>query len=116
MRMAKRIYDLSIIGDGVNGCGVARDASGQGVSVYLCEQNDLASGASPAATKGFVVGRLAEVGRGMSAQGWRRDPRHQSGDYLDPSDRLRTGRRGGRERIGRISADLSPPWLGRARS
>jgi glycerol-3-phosphate dehydrogenase len=44
-------YDLAIIGGGVNGCGVARDAAGRGLSVYLCEQNDLASGASSAATK-----------------------------------------------------------------
>jgi glycerol-3-phosphate dehydrogenase len=45
------MYDLAIIGGGVNGCGVARDASGRGLRVYLCEQNDLASGASSASTK-----------------------------------------------------------------
>ena len=49
--MPESVYDLAIIGGGVNGCGVARDASGRGLSVYLCEQNDLASGASSAATK-----------------------------------------------------------------
>jgi glycerol-3-phosphate dehydrogenase len=49
--MPEPIYDLAIIGGGVNGCGVARDASGRGLSVYLCEQGDLASGASSAATK-----------------------------------------------------------------
>ena len=49
--MPAPVYDLAIIGGGVNGCGVARDASGRGLSVYLCEQNDLASGASSAATK-----------------------------------------------------------------
>ena len=49
--MPEPVYDLAIIGGGVNGCGVARDASGRGLSVYLCEQSDLASGASSAATK-----------------------------------------------------------------
>jgi len=44
-------YDLAIIGGGINGCGIARDAAGRGLSVYLCEQNDLASGTSSAATK-----------------------------------------------------------------
>ncbi len=45
------VYDLAIIGGGVNGCGIARDAAGRGLSVYLCEQDDLASGTSSAATK-----------------------------------------------------------------
>ncbi len=45
------IFDVAIIGGGINGCGVARDASGRGLSVYLCEQADLASGTSSAATK-----------------------------------------------------------------
>jgi glycerol-3-phosphate dehydrogenase len=46
-----RSYDLAIIGGGINGCGIARDAAGRGLSVYLCEQADLASGTSSAATK-----------------------------------------------------------------
>src|SRR5579871_1499125 len=45
------MYDLAIIGGGVNGCGIARDAAGRGLSVYLCEQDDLASGTSSRATK-----------------------------------------------------------------
>jgi glycerol-3-phosphate dehydrogenase len=44
-------YDLAIIGGGINGCGIARDAAGRGLSVYLCEQSDLASGTSSASTK-----------------------------------------------------------------
>jgi glycerol-3-phosphate dehydrogenase len=44
-------YDLAVIGGGINGCGIARDAVGRGLSVYLCEQGDLASGTSSAATK-----------------------------------------------------------------
>jgi glycerol-3-phosphate dehydrogenase len=47
----KRIFDLAIIGGGVNGCGVARDAAGRGNSVFLCEMNDLASGTSSWSTK-----------------------------------------------------------------
>ncbi len=44
-------YDLAIIGGGVNGCGIARDAAGRGLSVFLCEMNDLASGTSSWSTK-----------------------------------------------------------------
>lgn len=44
-------YDLAIIGGGINGCGIARDAAGRGLSVFLCEQGDLASGTSSASTK-----------------------------------------------------------------
>ncbi len=45
------LYNIAIIGGGVNGCGVARDAAGRGLSVYLCEQGDLAGGTSSASTK-----------------------------------------------------------------
>jgi len=44
-------YDLAIIGGGVNGAGIARDAAGRGLRVLLLEQNDLASGTSSASTK-----------------------------------------------------------------
>ena len=44
-------YDLFIIGGGVNGCGIARDAAGRGLKVFLAEQGDLASGTSSASTK-----------------------------------------------------------------
>ena len=47
----EQLYDIAIIGGGINGCGIARDASGRGRSVYLCEQNDLGSGTSSASTK-----------------------------------------------------------------
>jgi len=46
-----RVFDLAIIGGGINGCGVARDAAGRGNSVFLCEMNDLASGTSSWSTK-----------------------------------------------------------------
>ncbi len=44
-------YDIFIIGGGINGCGIARDAAGRGYSVYLCEAEDLASGTSSQSTK-----------------------------------------------------------------
>ncbi|EJN03074.1 glycerol-3-phosphate dehydrogenase [Phyllobacterium sp. YR531] len=40
------IFDLFIIGGGVNGAGIARDAAGRGLSVILCEKDDLAQGTS----------------------------------------------------------------------
>ena len=49
--MTEKIHDLFIIGGGINGCGIARDAVGRGYSVFLAEMNDLASGTSRAATK-----------------------------------------------------------------
>src|SRR5579871_3302872 len=44
-------FDLAIIGGGINGTGIARDAAGRGIRVLLVEQNDLASGTSAASTK-----------------------------------------------------------------
>jgi glycerol-3-phosphate dehydrogenase len=44
-------YDLLIIGGGVNGCGIARDAAGRGLSVLLVERDDLAAHTSSASTK-----------------------------------------------------------------
>lgn len=43
--------DLLIIGGGVNGAGIARDAAGRGLKVMLCEQGDLASATSSASSK-----------------------------------------------------------------
>ncbi len=45
------VYDIAIIGGGINGCGIARDAAGRGLSVFLCEKDDLANGTSSASTK-----------------------------------------------------------------
>ena len=44
-------YDLLIVGGGINGVGIARDAAGRGLSVLLCEQDDLAAHTSSASTK-----------------------------------------------------------------
>ena len=48
---ARDPYDLLVVGGGVNGCGIARDAAGRGLSVLLCEKDDLAAGTSSASTK-----------------------------------------------------------------
>ena len=49
-------FDLFIIGGGVNGCGIARDAAGRGLRVALAEMGDLAQGTSSASTKLFHGG------------------------------------------------------------
>jgi glycerol-3-phosphate dehydrogenase len=48
--------DLFVIGGGINGCGIARDATGRGLSVSLAEMSDLASATSSASTKLFHGG------------------------------------------------------------
>jgi len=48
--------DLFIIGGGINGCGIARDAAGRGLSVVVAEQGDLAQATSSASTKLFHGG------------------------------------------------------------
>ncbi|WP_313196257.1 glycerol-3-phosphate dehydrogenase [Shinella zoogloeoides] len=45
------IRDIFVIGGGINGCGIARDAAGRGYSVVLAEMKDFASGTSSASTK-----------------------------------------------------------------
>jgi glycerol-3-phosphate dehydrogenase len=45
------MVDILVIGGGVNGAGIARDAAGRGYSVLLCEKSDLASATSSASTK-----------------------------------------------------------------
>lgn len=45
------MYDLAIIGGGINGCGIARDAAGRGLKVLLVERDDLAIGTSSSSTK-----------------------------------------------------------------
>ncbi len=51
-----KITDLFIIGGGINGVGIARDAVGRGLSVRLAEMDDLASATSSASTKLFHGG------------------------------------------------------------
>ncbi|WP_299615837.1 glycerol-3-phosphate dehydrogenase [uncultured Tateyamaria sp.] len=51
-----KIYDLFVIGGGINGAGIARDASGRGLSVALAEAGDLGGATSSASTKLFHGG------------------------------------------------------------
>src|SRR5690554_4448676 len=45
------IHDVLIIGGGINGCGIAMDAAGRGLTVLLCEQDDLACATSSRSSK-----------------------------------------------------------------
>ncbi|RUQ95105.1 glycerol-3-phosphate dehydrogenase [Legionella septentrionalis] len=47
----EQLYDVAIIGGGINGCGCAADAAMRGLSVFLCEQDDLAAKTSSSSTK-----------------------------------------------------------------
>ena len=49
--MNTRPFDLLVIGGGINGAGIARDAAGRGLSVLLVEKDDLAAHTSSASTK-----------------------------------------------------------------
>ncbi len=49
--MAPAMFDLAVIGGGVNGAGIARDAAGRGAKVLLLERGDLAEGTSSNSTK-----------------------------------------------------------------
>ncbi|HEY4371352.1 MAG TPA: glycerol-3-phosphate dehydrogenase [Burkholderiales bacterium] len=51
MSDATAVHDLFIIGGGINGCGIARDAAGRGLSVCLAEQGDFAGATSQWSTK-----------------------------------------------------------------
>ncbi len=53
---ADKPYDMFIVGGGINGCGIARDATGRGLSVALAEMHDLASATSSSSTKLFHGG------------------------------------------------------------
>ncbi|AIR87853.1 glycerol-3-phosphate dehydrogenase [Pseudomonas cremoricolorata] len=44
-------YDVAVIGGGINGVGIATDAAGRGLSVFLCEKDDLAQHTSSASSK-----------------------------------------------------------------
>src|SRR5690625_7964099 len=46
-----KAFDLLVVGGGINGAGIARDAAGRGLRVLLCEQRDLGGATSSASTK-----------------------------------------------------------------
>ena len=54
------IIDLFVIGGGINGCGIARDAAGRGFRVELAEMNDLAA-ATSSASIGLIAGLALAV-------------------------------------------------------
>ncbi|SFZ75319.1 glycerol-3-phosphate dehydrogenase [Chitinimonas taiwanensis] len=49
--MQRSEFDVVVVGGGINGAGIARDAAGRGLSVLLCEKDDLARHTSSASTK-----------------------------------------------------------------
>lgn len=51
MTSDNNVYDLIVVGGGVNGTGIAMDAAGRGLKVILCEMNDLASATSSNSSK-----------------------------------------------------------------
>ena len=55
-------FTLAVIGGGINGCAVARDAAGRGLKTFLCEAGDLAAATSSASTK-LVHGGLRYLER-----------------------------------------------------
>ncbi|MCC5857271.1 MAG: glycerol-3-phosphate dehydrogenase [Ectothiorhodospiraceae bacterium] len=61
--MGKQDWDLVVIGGGINGTGIARDAAGRGLKVLLCEQHDLAAHTSSASTK-LIHGGLRYLEQG----------------------------------------------------
>ena len=129
------LYDLAVIGGGINGCGIARDAAGRGLSVFLCEMGDLAGGTSSRSTKLIHGGlryleqydfRLVHEGLAEREVLWRMAPHiihplrfvlpHQTG--LRPAWMLRLGlfiydHLGGRKRLpGTRTLDLGTDKAG----
>ena len=51
MNNSNNTFDLIVVGGGINGVGLARDAAGRGLQVLLCEQGDLAQATSSASSK-----------------------------------------------------------------
>lgn len=79
------IIDLIIIGGGINGTGIARDASGRGLTVSLFEQDDLASGTSSASSK-LIHGGLRYLAHGDWRLVW--DSLHERQKLLKISGHL----------------------------
>ena len=59
-----KIHDLAVVGGGINGVGIARDAAGRGLSVLLVEAGDLAGGTSSASSK-LIHGGLRYLEHGQ---------------------------------------------------
>jgi glycerol-3-phosphate dehydrogenase len=95
-------FDLAILGGGLNGASVARDAAGRGLRVLLLEQGDLGGGASSASPR-LIHGDHSVLERRLSAGCERRWPNatfgapHRSGALCDSAH-----------------ADEQPAWVLRA--
>lgn len=51
MQSTDMVYDIAVVGAGINGLGIANDAAGRGLKVFVCEKDDLASHTSAASSK-----------------------------------------------------------------
>ncbi len=60
--MYEQVYDLAIIGGGLIGAAIARDAAGRGLTTFLCDEGDI-GGAATAATDRVVHGGLHHLGK-----------------------------------------------------
>ena len=101
-------YDLAIIGGGLNGVSIARDAAGRGLRVILLEQGDL-GGAASSATSRLIHGDLSMLER----RGFLRVRRAlvERGIWLRIAPHLVRPRRF----VIPVHADERPPWLLRSR-
>jgi glycerol-3-phosphate dehydrogenase len=63
-RSTSEAFDLFVVGGGINGAGIARDAAGRGLSVLLCDKGDLAGATSSASSK-LVHGGLRYLEHGQ---------------------------------------------------
>jgi len=68
--MNSTLYDLLVIGGGINGAGIARDAAGRGLSVLLVEQDDLASATSQCPTTSPPISSASGSTRFLNASPW----------------------------------------------
>lgn len=80
--MKAPIFDIAVIGEGVNGGRIARDIAGRNLSAYLCEHNDLA-GSSSSTSKEFIQSDLRY--RGYCTFHSDRDPLTAREGKLSPS-------------------------------
>lgn len=70
--MYGRVYDVAIIGGGLTGTAVARDAAGRGLSVFLCDEGDL--GGASAASVTSVYGGIEHLATSALAPCVKRSP------------------------------------------
>ena len=110
-------FDLAIIGGGINGTGIARDAAGRGLRVLLVEQNDLASGTSSASTK-LIHGGLRYLEHGafrlVREALHEREVLLRMAPHVDPADALRAAAGAGRALAAAAAASACSSTTGSA--